>query len=748
MVKRHKKKKSVNKFRQPKTTPLEKKQRYPILTAKLRRYIFSVLTFLTALIILLSFFGAAGLAGRKIFQGLYALFGKASFLLPFFLAIAGLIILYPSKKRIYAPINLGITLTLLGFCGIFATQSFRNIAELPGSFWQANFSGGWLGYLLAYPLFYYFGSWVSFIIFTTLALIGFLILWEFFPKSLIFERFSQPKKIPQNQTSENQIKEEIRKPISGLKIKSGFKAEKNSKKLASKNFTLPEIKTTSLRFSKTINQQYKSPPIEFLDKDQEKSSAGDIKERSFRIQKTLENFGISVEIKGVNVGPTVTQYTFKPAEGVKLSRIVGLVNNLSLALASHPLRIEAPIPGQSLVGIEVPNEKRALVHLRSLIGSPKFQQNPSPLLLALGRDVAGEPIYANLEEMPHLLVAGSTGSGKTICLQSLILSLIYRNSPQILKLILVDPKRVEFPVYDSIAHLLAPVIFTPQRTVNALNWLIGEMERRFEVLSSVKARDIASFNEMLGHNSKLREKGLEFMPYILLIIDELADLMAAKGREVEAGVARLAQMSRAVGIHLILATQRPSVEVITGLIKANITSRIAFQVASQVDSRTILDMSGAESLLGKGDMLFLTASLIKPKRIQGSYVTMREIKKVVNFLQQEPAEFSQERDSLKQSLEEELKKPAQSSQRGFVEEDSLYETAKQLVIESQKASASLLQRRLRIGYARAARILDMLEQKGVVGPTEGAKPRKVYLSQKASDDDNFQSKDDDGFQKV
>jgi S-DNA-T family DNA segregation ATPase FtsK/SpoIIIE len=354
----------------------------------------------------------------------------------------------------------------------------------------------------------------------------------------------------------------------------------------------------------------------------------------------------------------------------------------------------------------------------------------------LGRDVAGNPCLAELGRMPHLLVAGSTGSGKTICLNTVILSLIYRNSPEILRFILVDPKRVEFPVYQDLPHLLSPVIFDSQKTVNVLKWLVKEMERRFEVLAAAKARDIGSYNGNIlrQERAKADEDEAEIMPYIVVIVDELADLMAARGKEVEAGIVRLAQMARAVGIHLVVATQRPSVEVITGLIKANITSRISFQVASQVDSRTVLDMAGAEKLLGAGDLLFVSAETSKPRRIQGAYVTDKEVKRVVDFLKAQKPELSSP-SFLAEELERELEVPAgePTAEQFLSEEDPLYLSAKQLVVESRKASASLLQRRLRVGYARAARLLDILEERGVVGPADGAKPREVYFPKEDRD---------------
>ena len=432
----------------------------------------------------------------------------------------------------------------------------------------------------------------------------------------------------------------------------------------------------------------------------------------------------------MNIGPTVTQYAFKPAEGVKLSRITALSNDFALALAAHPIRIEAPIPGRSLVGIEIPNKARTTVRLRTLVENSKFKNSPDPLLISLGKDVTGNAIFTDLSRMPHLLVAGATGSGKTIALNNMIVSLIYRNPPSNLRFILIDPKRVEFPVYNDLPHLLTPVILDAQRALNALKWLIKEMERRFQVLAAVHTRDIASYHALWQQEQQKRGKErdiqemMEQMPYIVVIIDELADLMSSRGKEVEALVVRLAQMSRAVGIHLVLATQRPSVEVITGLIKANVTARIAFQVASQVDSRTILDQAGAEKLLGRGDMLFISAEFSRPKRIQGAYVSDKDVKNVVEWIQKNTKDFVRE-----EIAEDELSRQAAESMEAIGnrdEEDSMYEDAKRVVVEAKKASASLLQRRLKVGYARAARLLDILEQRGVIGPGEGAKPREVY----------------------
>ena len=1215
------KRRKKNKVFKKRGNKSEEKINYPILTSRLRRKIGVVLIFLTAIIIGLSFFDKSGIVGKSLFQGIYILVGKTIFLIPLFLGLAGLVFLKSEKKRLATPIFLAAALLILGISGLLA---IRDLTQR---------EGGWLGYISSYPLLNYLGPWVPPIIFSVLILIGLLIFWEFLPHKEVLPKKEIPSQAPQeivptasrtlDKIGERKKIEFQMKDITPPLIKRGgarvdelrSSSPYAGARVVDEGLLAEELEGDELAAKES--SQYKFPPPDLLEVNHEKAvSAGDIEANSLQIKKTLYDFGIPVEMSEVNVGPTVTQYTLKPAEGIKLSRITALTSNLSLALAAHPLRIEAPIPGRSLVGIEMPNKTRAVVRLRELISSPSFQDSPLPLIFCLGKDVSGKPLFADLGKMPHLLVAGSTGSGKTcaadtlifsergmltfeelcplplnseidfklklitrdgiettsknynngicqfyklftsrgyqieataehplwvinkdgsqgwkaaslvkkgdyvaisrgpalfgnkmdlsnfkpskikgyhrkisftskmtshlsqflglltadgglsierkgihrvvytqansylirlykkslkelfgitqfiekragsnpknkakeievnskhlkeflvylgmgswkspqkeipraireapkeivaaylralfdndgyvgknsiefcisskklafqvhlillnfgiissllikkvknytyndyyrlsifgeearkfiqeigfirkekynkakqflklspnpnvdliphissllrrmgqkylnrfarltnrgwryqpgilvpkyafsslrnynsgfrapgyqslekilefyqpiskeleyqqlmeiskrnfywdkiekidrtsgvgydfrvpgsdsfvgngfvnhntICLNSLILSLIYRNSPQTLKFILVDPKRVEFPTYNGLPHLLGPIIFNGQKAVNVLNWLIGEMERRFEVLAAVKARDITSYNKIVRgrQNTTL----ISFMPYIILIIDELADLMAAKGREIEAGIVRLSQMSRAVGIHLVVATQRPSVDVITGLIKANITSRVAFQVASQIDSRTILDGAGAETLLGGGDMLFISSQLSRPKRIQGAYISPREIKRVVAFCKRESlgegdeakassspfaiAREKEEQETLEESLEKELTEPVSPSGISMLEDDSLYEEAKRVVIESNKASASLLQRRLRVGYARAARLLDLLEEREVIGPGEGAKPRKVYLKENGS------KERDDEWQKV
>ncbi len=478
------------------------------------------------------------------------------------------------------------------------------------------------------------------------------------------------------------------------------------------------------------------PAMTLLSDKRGKPTSGDIKANAEIIKRTLEEFGIDVDMGEIRVGPTVTQYSLKPHSGVKLSRITTLSNDLSLALAAHPIRIEAPIPGKSLVGIEVPNQKTALVGFKELLESKEFRERQHSLMVALGKDVAGKVWWADLPRMPHLLIAGATGSGKTVCVNTIIMSLLFQNTAETLRFIMVDPKRVELTLYNGIPHLLTPVITNVQKTVNALKWMIGEMERRFEVLSQAGNRDLHSYN--LRHPN-------EKMPHIVFVIDELADLMATAASDVEAGIIRLAQMARAVGIHLIVATQRPSVDVITGLMKANIPARIAFSVASLIDSRTILDAPGAEKLLGRGDMLFQTAELSKPVRLQGAFISEEELKSVVQYLQgDEVPEYDE-------SIVEKTGAAGTMSMFGGPsdDQDPLFHEAKTAILQAGKASASFLQRKLKVGYARAARLLDELEAAGIIGPGEGAKPREILVTTTTMDaggelnvfDDDAESED-------
>ncbi|HEY0965237.1 MAG TPA: DNA translocase FtsK 4TM domain-containing protein [Candidatus Saccharimonadales bacterium] len=483
---------------------------------------------------------------------------------------------------------------------------------------------------------------------------------------------------------------------------------------------------------------WKAPSLNLLEKKQSPADAGDVQQNAQIIHDTLSEFNINVEMEGVNIGPKVTQYTLKPPAGVKLTRISALETNIALNLAAQSLRIEAPIPGQRAVGIEVPNRKAADVRLRGILESKQWQTGNDPLSFAVGKDISGEAVVGKLNKMPHLMIAGQTGSGKSVMINTLLTSLLYRNSPSEMKLILVDPKQVEMAPYEDIPHLLTPVITEPEKTISALKWAVNEMERRYKLLAGEKLRDIASYNRKVQNSAKkisvadedgnMQQVEDGAMPYIVIVIDELADLMMVAARDVEALIVRLAQKARAVGIHLVLATQRPSVNVITGLIKANVPARIAFTVASQVDSRTILDQIGAEKLLGQGDMLMLTPDMSKPKRIQGAWVMDEEVIKITDHLRmQSPPQYN----------DEIISQPVQISSKGGVvmdmdsggsSDDSLYQDAVRAVVEGRKASTSYLQRRLRIGYSRAARLIEEMEEQGVIGAADGNRPRDVLIS--------------------
>ncbi len=477
------------------------------------------------------------------------------------------------------------------------------------------------------------------------------------------------------------------------------------------------IKSDIENNEKMINYTY--PDIALLNNSNKKKSFSKdvILNNGKIIESTMANFGIDSKIVAINRGPVITSYELKPAPGVKLSKIVGLSDNIAMALASSDLRIEAPIPGKTVVGIEVPNKSKDTVSLREIIESREFKDLDSNLPLTLGKDVEGNIIVSSLEDMPHLLIAGATGSGKSVCINSIVTSIIYKSSPADVKLMLIDPKVVELSVYNGIPHLLIDVITNPKKAAFALNWAVDEMEKRYEAFAKYSVRDLKGFNEKMVKLEKPNEK----MSQILIIVDELADLMMVASKEIEEYIARLAQKARAAGMHLILATQRPSVDVITGTIKANIPSRIAFSVSSSVDSRTILDMGGAEKLLGKGDMLFYPVKYSKPKRVQGTMITDSEVERVVNFVKLN--------NTLSTKIESKVEKAIENKKSNVsTQTDELFKDAVDLVLKDEQASISYLQRKLRIGYSRAGRIVDQMEEFGIIGPHEGSKPRKLLMT--------------------
>ncbi len=661
---------------------------------------------LTALVILLilAIFGVGGTLPGMLFKGVSLGIGFSAFLLPVTMAMLAVMLFLPDRYEVKANNYLGMAGVLLALAGIFHLFVNSNVSSQAAA--EGRF-GGYLGYGIANSMLGVLNVGAALAILLIILLICLVTAANVSLLQMIKGLFGMLRKRPVETASEIQINEPM---VASNRLEVRGTLNANGKSVEDGEAKEEEALTMG------VDEEWVGPSLDLVEETTSKPDAGNVKENAGIIEQTMNSFGIDVAMGEVNVGPTVTQYTFKPPSGVKLTKITGLDHNLALSLAAHPIRIEAPIPGKSAVGIEIPNKASMTVRMRDILESPVYAEQKSPLTFVLGRDVTGQPAFADLARMPHMLIAGATGSGKSVMINSFLTSLLFRNSPSDLKMILVDPKRVELGLYNDIPHLLTPIIVEPEKCISALKWAVAEMERRYKLCAEVGKRNIAEYN-------------LEFrddaMPYIVIVIDELADLMALAAQDVEGMIVRLAQMARAVGIHLVLATQRPSVDVITGLIKANIPARLAFTVASQVDSRTILDQAGAEKLLGKGDMLFSSPEFIKPKRIQGVWVDEREVKGVTDYLRS--ARQPQYNDEI-------LAQPVKLGRSGggggdFGEaDDDLFNEAAETVIRSGKASASLLQRRLRVGYARAARLLDILEERGIVGPADGARPRDVMVS--------------------
>ncbi len=699
------------------------------LKSETKQAIIAITCFVLSLILTLALFGKAGVVGQKLYSGLYNLLGVGYFMFPLILALYGIATLKDIHREFSLMKTLAAIIFLLsglGIVGITATNQ-----------------GGFLGAMVSLPFLKLFGTIAALLLLVALLIICILIVFDTgINLSLLFSKIRLPsfgsKKIKiQDNATENE-EEEIDDEEENAE---DDEADEEERELVIKVGTGDKraVITEGIAFQQKFiytGEIFKPIPLSLLERDKGKPDTGDIKGNANVIKRTLQNFGIEVEMDEVTIGPTVTRYSLKPAEGVKLSRIVGLQNDLSLALAAHPLRIEAPIPGKSLVGIEVPNSTKSTVGLATMFADAEFKQSEKPLLVALGKAIAGTCIFGNLNKMPHILIAGATGAGKSVTRHGLVTSILYRNSPQNLKFIMIDPKRVELTMYNKIPHLLTPVITDAKKAILALKHIAKEMDRRYDILEAEKVRDIESYhkNVLLPALKKLEGKtGLSeedaskvpaMMPYIVIVIDELADIMSTYPRELESAVVRIAQMSRAVGIHLILSTQRPSVNVITGLIKANIPARIALQVASQIDSRTILDTGGAEKLLGAGDLLYLSGDMSKPARLQAPFISETEVKKVVRFLTEAYAGTLNDQIDLTAPSEENILQMNLDS-TSLEDGDELYEAAREEVIRAGKASTSYLQRKLSVGYSRAAKLVDLLEKRGVVGPAHGAKPREI-----------------------
>ncbi|MEI7619977.1 MAG: DNA translocase FtsK 4TM domain-containing protein [Candidatus Falkowbacteria bacterium] len=688
------------------------------------------------LVSLLGLFNLSGRFGSFLSSNLTLAFGWGKWAWPLFLLAWGWF-LYKGKKY---QINFFNYLGL--FCFFVSYQSlfhFLFSSDRAKELVLEGVGGGYVGFYLSLFFKNILGFWGGMIILLALLFVSLVLMLntplsriigaesifaKFFASanSVINHLFSRR---PVEQGEEEEVEEveeeeiEEEEEVAPVKAKKEMVAESREEKKVRKGVFFkqkaikaePEPKNTWRAKNVKIDL-----PLELLSVKTGQALGGDIEKNAVVIQHTLENFGIPVEMSETSVGPTVTQYTFKPAEGIKLSRVTTLSNDLSLALAAHPIRIEAPIPGKALVGIEVPNKTKAIVGLREILEDKSFKTRNNNLMIALGKDVAGANWLYDVTKTPHLLVAGATNSGKSVCLNAIIVSLLYQNSPDSLRFIMVDPKRVELPAYNGIPHLLTPVITEVSKTINALKWCMNEMDRRYDLLNLSGKKNIQSHNEVAA----------EKMPYIIFVIDELADLMVTAAKDIEGSIIRLTQMSRAVGIHLILATQRPSVDVITGLIKANIPARIAFSVASAIDSKTILDCSGAEKLLGKGDMLFSAAEMSKPKRLQGAYLSDDEITRITDYIKTNYGEAEYTEGITERQKVGGLAGVGLDGNHG--DEDELMQEAKEIIINMGRASTSLLQRRLRVGYGRAASILDALEEAGVIGPSNGSKPREVMVS--------------------
>lgn len=702
-----------------------------VLKSDTKRSIVAIFLIVIAILAVFSLFGGAGTFGAYFNKILALAFGIGRYLLPVLMIAVGFLYFRRDEESYYVFVAAGFVIFFAAVLGVI--HIFYPLAKMVAAA-KAGSGGGFLGAAAAYPALNFFGFSAGLIVLAAIALASLLLALNV-PLRALFRPVEWIKEQREEEEDEEEKKKEPvvtieEKPSAAARISEILKRKKEAP-VAEKKFT-PE--------KQRVIAGWKLPPLDLLERTTGKAKAGDVEATAKTIQETFKNFGIEVEIGDISIGPSVTQYCFKPAAGIKLSKITALNNNLSLALAAHPIRIEAPIPGKSLIGIEVPNKTSTIVRLRDILEGAEFAERKTNLMLTLGQDVAGNYILSDLTEMPHLMIAGATGTGKSVSINTIITSLLYQNSPDDLKLILIDPKRVELTAFNGIPHLLTPTVVDNGKVANSLKWAIGEMERRYKMLQEASSRDIFSYNSKIKEGQKkemideetgevVGEEEVKRLPFIVIIIDELADIMASHSKEVEAAIVRLAQMARAVGIHLIVSTQRPSVEVLTGLIKANITTRIAFQVATQIDSRTILDMSGAEKLLGNGDMLFLSARSPKPKRIQGVYVSESEVKRVVKSIKSQ-LEGEVEYD-------EEITAPqkvgfgGRGTGAGVLSADDsgdeLYEEAKDTVVKSGKASASLLQRRLRVGYARAARLLDLLEANGIIGPADGSKPREILV---------------------
>lgn len=699
------------------------------------RQVAAFMLIVLALFVLIGGFGLGGAFPVQLFKVSAWFIGYAAFLVPFVLIFLAIHKFkheeyqIPFSKLISSLIFLAM---LAGMLHVVLDSS--NAAD----FAKSGQYGGQVGNGLRSFSLMFLSQTTAFISFFVLGWIAFMFMFGVSPKSMAKKFMRLFEREPKNPDTDLKALKAKGTEDAGFQLHEGVPIEHHT--AAEKAAKTATIKNTASKLTATEDHaaltsatdvDWKFPSVDLLDQKQDKADPGDIKENADMIKDTLANFNIDVEMEGANVGPRVTQYTLKPPAGVKMNKIAGLADNIALDLAAESIRIEAPIPGKRAVGVEVPNLKSATVRLAGILNSKEWTGMGSTLGFAIGKDISGDPVVAALDKMPHMLVAGQTNSGKSVMINTLLTSLLYRNSPSDMRLILVDPKQVELTPYNDIPHLLTPVITEPEKCISALKWAVAEMERRLKTFSGAKKRNIGEYNAL---------SDTESMPYIVIVIDELADLMMMAAKDVESLIVRLAQKARAAGIHLVLATQSPRVDVITGLIKANVPAKISFTVSNQIESRIIIDQPGSEKLLGMGDMLLLTPAMGKPKRVQAAYISDEETLRVTDFLREQRGP---------QYDDEVVSMPVVLNGRGGIvvehsggddADDDMWEDAVRVVVENQKASTSLLQRRLRIGYGRASRIMDIMEEKGIIGPADGQRPRDVLVS---SMNDVFGG-DDDG----
>jgi len=694
------------------------------------RQIVALVMIAIAILLVLTWFGGGGSILNNIRDGGITLIGYASYLLPVLLTYLAVLIFRSDDNKVPGTVWFASLLTIIWFSGALGIPTIG----------QSDPTGGIVGEFLNGLMTHLVEPGVAIFIYTVLILITILFVIAKTPLALfrsiarIFHA-SKSKEDEQNAKIMRQTEEAPEGKIKDLKVKSGVDVMDSSGKKAQK---IAPAKTDDKKSALVAiaDPNWKTPPINLLEKKQSPADAGNIQQNALIIKNTLSEFGIDVEMEGANIGPRVTQYTMRPPSGVKLTKITTLDRDLSLNLAKDKIRIEAPIPGTRSVGVEIPNNKSADVGLRGILESSDWADSTAPLTFGVGKEISGQSVIGSLTKMPHLLIAGTTGSGKSVMMNALLTSLLYRNSPSDLKLVIIDPKQVEMVQYEDIPHLLTPIVNSIDKALSSLKWAVNEMERRYSLMSEERVKNIADYNAKMAKtggkvtmddadgNPQTHDGGI--MPYIVVVVDEMADLMMMAGKELEMFIVRIAQKGRASGIHLVLATQRPEVKVVTGLIKANIPGRIAFAVNNNIDSRVMLDMGGAEKLLGQGDMLFLTTEMMgKPKRVQGAFVSDEEIGRVTDFLrQQSPPNYNE--DVISQTVQ--IKGMPGIEINPDLSGGDLARQATEFGLQARKMSTSLLQRRLKIGYGKAAAIIDQLEEMGVVDAPNGNRPRDMLIS--------------------